>query len=392
MKISKNFMIYLICLLPFLEMPRFGYIQSINSIFLVFKIASALIVVLLVLKYRNINKLNSFIIVYCFIIIISTIINKGEIFNTISDAIGIIVPFFLIDIYLNKLSLRQLLLPIVVILTIYASITSIQILKVPFNIFVVHGLRDNYTSLFYDQYGPVFALGDTKRFSFMILPLVTFMLLLNKNFKKSFFCKICTVYICSISMFILTYCWAVSAMIMLTILIFTYIFLEINKNYFITKIINAKIFFYLYIILNILLTMTSFVDKFGTLLAVFGKSITLSGRTYIWQRGIEYIKLKPILGYGVNTELTMNRFWNLVHLHNYLINCLYIGGIILMVTILYILYMLQKKLSSNISLDSAKILSAAYIGFLILSLTDTVEYNILFMMFPLMYKPEKLKI
>ena len=155
MKISKNFMIYLICLLPFLEMPRFGYIQSINSIFLVFKIASALIVVFLVLKYRNINKLNSFIIVYCFIIIISTIINKGEIFNTISDAIGIIVPFFLIDIYLNKLSLRQLLLPIVVILTIYASITSIQILKVPFNIFVVHGLRDNYTSLFYDQYGPV---------------------------------------------------------------------------------------------------------------------------------------------------------------------------------------------------------------------------------------------
>ena len=73
-------------------------------------------------------------------------------------------------------------------------------------------------------------------------------------------------------------------------------------------------------------------------------------------------------------------------MHNLLVNCAYIGGLLLLLCIIYILYILQKRLSMPMEKNSiVYMLNAAYIGFLILALTDTPDNNMLYILFPFMY-------
>lgn len=73
-------------------------------------------------------------------------------------------------------------------------------------------------------------------------------------------------------------------------------------------------------------------------------------------------------------------------MHNLLVNCAYIGGVLLLTCIIYILYMLQKRLSEQEKPTRLTyILNAAYISFLILSLTDTPDNNMLYILFVLIY-------
>ena len=386
MKIKKNYVLYLFCLLPFLEMPRFGYIPGINRLFLLWKLAVAVIVSIEVLTRRKLSRLDWLLIIYSTIIVISTYINDGEVIATISDGLAILVPVLLIEHNTPKCTVTQLIAPFIILFTLYATITAVQLIRVPFHIFFIHGLRDDYTHLYIDSYGPVFALGEAKRFVFILLPLVVYTFIYGETAKGDIIKKVIVGYVCAVSLFCLIYSWSVSAMLAMFCVMIYYLLYGrkiITKMF---KAVNAKFAFVVFLIINYLLVRTNFLDATIGFVALFGKATTLSGRTYVWARALEYIKERPLIGWGVNDAETASCFWNLVHMHNLLVNCAYIGGVLLLACIVYILYMLQKRLSEQREPTRLTyVFNAAYIGFLILSLTDTPDNNMLYVLFMFIY-------
>ena len=382
-------------MLPFLEMPRFGTIPQINRVFLICKlISTAVVFTLTVINRRKLNNLDIGLIIYSLIIIFSTILNGGSVIDTISDALAIIVPVINVELYIGKIQTKKLILPMIILFTMYGTITAIQLPRVPFRIFATQGLRDSNLELYNDTYGSIFALGHPKRFVFMLLPLFIYTLIFcddrrekkHRISKKIFLC-----YVFLITSFCLIYSWSVSAMLVILIVLLFYRF---NKNKLLSKthkIFNLNFLFACFVIINILLTATPFLELFTGFFALFGKSPTLSGRTYIWARAFRYIENKPIFGHGVNLELVASRFSNLVHLHNLFLNITYTGGILLLVCLIIILILLVKRLNININKNNkVKALAAGFICFLVLALTDTPDYNMIYMLFPFMYACNKI--
>ena len=115
MKMKKSYFVYLLCILPFLEMPRWGYVPEVNRLFLVAKMISAVYVISIVVINNSFNRLDIAFIAYCLIGILSTVINKGQVMDAISESLAILIPLFLIEFYMNRLTLAQLLKPFVYI-------------------------------------------------------------------------------------------------------------------------------------------------------------------------------------------------------------------------------------------------------------------------------------
>ena len=391
MKIKKEYAKYLICLLPFLEMPRFGNIPYINYFFLAWKLISALIVCEMVLMSRKLNKLDVVLILYCGSLIISTIINRGKIMDAISDGLAIIIPFLLLDHYKNRFSLKKMLMPIVSLVGLYGIITALQIVRIPFYIFTIQGMRDSFSYLWTDSYGEIFALGSLKRFGFMLIPALIFTLLVEYPHRKKISAKVYIFIMSALSFFLLIYSWSIASLFSIIGILVCCALLEKQVIGHFLKMFNMKIILSVYIIINSLLIMTPSLDNFNNILELFGKSTNLSGRTYVWERAIQFIMDKPILGYGINREFTASNFWNLVHMHNLLLNSTYEGGIIGLFLMIYFLYLLSKSLADNCEIQEMQILSIALLGVFILALADTPEYNVIFMMFPFMYSEENRK-
>lgn len=113
---------------------------------------------------------------------------------------------------------------------------------------------------------------------------------------------------------------------------------------------NTKIFnIFNYIIINIIAFLAIVIgrvqDYFSFLIVdVLGKSLTFTGRTRIWDRNISYIK-QNWLGYGYEEE-AIRKLKNdgFAHAHNQILEVLYQGGILLLLSFASIFYFLGKSL------------------------------------------------
>ncbi len=101
--------------------------------------------------------------------------------------------------------------------------------------------------------------------------------------------------------------------------------------------ILAFIFNYLLIAGNLIVAFSSLIS--GTL----KKSLTLSGRTLIWERAIHYILEQFIIGYGCETRaVTLSKIiFN--HVHNIMLEILYRGGLIGMILFIFVMLSLGRK-------------------------------------------------
>lgn len=99
----------------------------------------------------------------------------------------------------------------------------------------------------------------------------------------------------------------------------------------ISKYLNLyRILFIVSLVLEFLLVVGQISYLFSDLLTgVFDKGVTLSGRTYIWEQAIYYIKQAPLIGYGYEARtVSIAKLWNFNHTHNMWLEILYRGGII----------------------------------------------------------------
>lgn len=145
-----------------------------------------------------------------------------------------------------------------------------------------------------------------------------------------------------------TLTWSNTGMIAIGILL---IFLLFFKNKIASKLVSAKLFLGIGVGLFVILVGLQSISRFSYIITtIFKKSMTLSGRTYIWTAGISAIAKKPILGYGYGVDV-----WTTVNmgaleptgLHNYFLDLMFRGGVIQLVIQLALVIVICIKLDKN---------------------------------------------
>lgn len=370
---NKEYILYLFLLFPFLEPAIFGNMQ-INKFFLVWKIISVLFLAKIVvfdLRFK-ISKVNYLIIAYEMVLLLSTIYNKGDIIDCLGDFLAVISLCMLVEIALKKFGVEKSLKPVVYIFLIFSFINLLDVF--------IHFSKDFvYTNYF---------LGIDNRFIFYFLPMISFSMIIehyNENFRVvTFLCFI-------LSLFTVFYTWSAGALIGLSLL-FVYYVLFLKRD---SKIVfKYNTLFFLILLLNILLVVFNFHYIFSDIIVnILHKNVNLSGRVFLWEKGLEMFVKKPLIGYGLNKEFLMSYLWGLNHYHNYFLNCLYQTGIFGFLLIIILNLFLGFKLNklSNIDKSLTKIIISTIIVCLILSLVDTLDYPFFYVFYVIGYNLFEIK-
>lgn len=320
-------------------------------------IACCIVAWIIMIRSITINSLMGAYIIYFGILTLSTLLNGNEITALAFYAIRLMTCVMLIQYLLDTIHFSEYIRGMRLFLTVIIGISIwYQIFDQNHFGFTLSGNNNNF--LVSDNY-----LG----YYYIPFLLITYICEINNKSRKS-------IMICSVAcIFSLIRGWSVSCMLSLSMFIIGMFFVE--KSATIRKIctfssaimINALIF-----ILIIILRFHTYFEWFIT--GVLHKSITLSYRTLIWDAAIKNILSKPIVGYGtcrgqlmlINSVQIHGR--NILYFsHNYLLENMIQGGILVTLALGLVYFITYKKSSECkgtilYSIISCTIFSVLFMG------------------------------
>ena len=363
---KNKLLLFIILILPYMEPLSFKEIYVIDTIYSILKISFFCIIFLLYASYirRNGYKISSFIIIvflFQFELYFSTFLNNGSYSSLFGQTISILATVMLLDIYIKSNDIKIALKAMIIILFTFAIINTIDLLLTP---------KLNIENQSFNTF-----LGMDNRYVFFLLPLCTFSIVYSILQYNTII----------LSIFQLLYTWSVSAMTsMIILLLFAAIFSKMN----IFKKINLKTYLIIIVVLNILLVFFQVQYYFEDFVVnVLHKDLALSGRVYTWNLGIEKWKDNMLFGIGGRTVSFLQDIYygTNAHAHNLFLNILVNGGIVLL-AILFILYFeIDKKLKICENKQISSILSFSIFLILFLSLTDTYDIFLVFIIYEISF-------
>lgn len=355
-------------LIPFFEPTYVSYnLNMIHKIYICWQIINALIALIVYLKNNKLSKWLFLLIMYELIIILTTFINNAEISVAITDAIKLIAICSIIE-YGLKTDAKSIVIALLIILLSLITLNLITILVYP------EGMYKNEISTMRNNW----LLGNDNVHIRFFLPTIIISIIyyyiIGKN-KKTI--TVFTILICTISVFIR---FSATTVVGYVLFIAYLLFFKFLKN---NKIFNFKTYSIIYIILFISIVVIRVQNIFSYIIVdLLGKDLTFTGRTYIWDEVIYYIKQKMIMGYGIEAQTIRsikNGFTAAVHSHDIILEIFYIGGIMLFTAFLIIIiYSLCKKKFYNNPIY--KIISFGVFVFFIMMLTEVYNLTTIFIL------------
>lgn len=180
-------------------------------------------------------------------------------------------------------------------------------------------------------------------------------------------------------------------------MIFLFLFFYYRKP---RKIKAIKIF-YVYCIGWGLIVVVRIQNIFSWLIiGILHKNLTLTNRTVIWDNALSSIRLKPILGYGV--QETVNLFYTYIlrpgkptvnswfSAHNQVVQTLYESGILSMIPIIFFAVISLKKLDENKKSRLYSVLVAGIIGILVSMIAEAPGWDSLLVVLALAFNVKKI--
>lgn len=374
-KIDLESIFLLFLLIPFLKFPDYIVGTSINNLFDIYKMLSSLILLILTFKKGKISQLTICFIVFEFLLLFSTLINgtTGKYWTQITQMLSVIGIFLYCDYFIPK-NPEKFLSVVSKYICFIAFLSSITMFM-----YYPHGM---YIDFRYDRNYYFFGLDNIAFFTFYI---GLIMLIVHSKYKygkvnmKTYlfilFMIISYVYVNSTT----AYC-ALIALFLGTILIEKKV-LKVSYKF---SVISMVLF-------CLSICLFGMQNYFGNFLQnVLGKSLTLTGRTLIWERSIDYIIEQPVFGYGLEFGSTMITKVGFNHIHNIFIENLYKGGIVLTFVYFFSLFKIGNKVKEHKKTLIYSLFSLFLFIFLFICQFD--YYNdiyICFMIYPLLYYMEK---
>lgn len=329
MRISKIDLKMSILLLPFI-LPDLSFInETMDEIVNLMKIIWAIgIIMLVICNRRTINIISSlkelmfFLVFYCF----TTLSNNND--NITVAFINSINIIMMVTIFCYESSIYGIHIFKVtrVLLEFLCLINLCTVILIPKG-FVETINSDGYYYFF----------GYDNSFVWWGILLITFRLIEECYCEKKINYKSYLV-IFFIIIFPMIIRNTATGIIVISLYILFVVFMKLNSRW--NKYISTKLV-WISILLSVGVVLFKLQYIFSWIItAVFKKSISLSGRYDIWEDSINKILEKPLFGHGaeVGTILTTSKWLSVNHCHNFILNTIYMTGLVgLLVFLLFLL-------------------------------------------------------
>lgn len=280
--------------------------------------------------------------------IINTYINKGESINLayIVRYAKYLIYLANIELCVCKLGKARAIKPIFYYLLIMVLIDCATIFLFPQGLYQEQVTADISNVVEKWIFG-----GKNNHIIWFIITIYLCSLLAFYNDKKSFFYKIVLIALmlaCTLATYILKSTTSLGTILICDVgFILTFLF---NKKFTTKKLPYVCVICYFVFLYIILFGNKSFLSPIVE--SLLGKEMTFTGRTEIWKVAIEYIKLRPIFGSGVLSQLeavTLLRpaAAGLVNCHNHFLQVIWEGGIFLITIYIIQIFAIVRNLSKS---------------------------------------------
>lgn len=306
----------------------------------------------------RIDRFKLFCLIYFVVIIVSTVINGGDYMRMTKIIVCIMMIILLTDYaieteygffvsFLSDLTIAVTILNIVTIILFPGgfSVTSEG-----------RALVNRYL------------LGMDNRFCCTLFPGFCFVLL--NDIRK--FGKIKRTSWIEYGLLLFTFAYTKAIGSLLSVLVILPILLIINTK-IAKKVFHGLSYFVVQTTLAFLITFVRVFERMAMILGYFGKDITLTSRTYIWNKANYYIENHRLLGMGIESNEDVISKFSIGHLHNQLLTIIYQTGYIGLAAFLAVVADVYFKLfKSRKALEAQAVALILFLLFIQL-LADTVD-------------------
>ena len=303
------------------------------------------------------------------VIIISTMLNNGDLFAIFVRAMGVILMVMLVDSQRDQID--YLWKAAIIYLTLMMFITFITILLYPNGLEVAN--RHGQTLWFYSVKN-----GLGKPLLCLLFFAADYSLRKYNKLKWYYY------FIAAVSWTSVYLIQSTTSLVALTIMIILTVFAPVIRNRQF-KLFNIYVFggivaflFVLFVVLQNVWIFSNFIVN------VLNKSETFHGRSGIWQAAINRILQKPILGYGY---LSTSQFVSLIghraasDAHNYLLTIGVYGGIVPVAFFMMVLLLLAKSVRKQQFEYSGITITMFVFAFLLMMTFENTSNRIFWMIF-----------
>ena len=343
----------LILLLPHFEPGYFD--AQVHIIDLMYNagrvLSAAYIIYYAILKKHRISSIMLLFFVFQGYYFVNTVLQNGFSKKILLNTISMIIGCLIIDTF-SKQHIKQLIHAMFIMyeLLIYANIITVVLF--PKGMYVTEWQTENWL------------LGFRNTFTMYFVPALCIGMIWGEITRRYFrtYLMIC---VC-----VLTAILGHSATCLATIMVMVGVYiLRLHRIRMMTAV-NVTIAytssFFAVVIFRI-------VDYMAPILKKLGRSTTLTGRTYIWDRTIDAILERPVFGYGMqSTDIRVAlvpEAYGATHAHNFILEHLYVGGIVQLIIVLIfigmIIYEMQKYRKNRITHCAVLGLACTYLIFLV---------------------------
>ena len=369
MKEKNIFLSIIMFFVYFINIPP-AYIvlnEKISTLIEIIQVIIFLVVVLLYMSYskkRGLSTIIILIVLFWGIYIFSTVVHSGNIGAAIKPLIN---TFSLCAIF--EMCKEKNLNFINTGLTYFGIIIFINLVTIilfPKGLYLVYGNINEH-----------FFLGHRNNSIEYIIPAICFANLVNYESDVKFSLKNIIILGMSITTVLLT--WSANAILVMAFIVFS-LYLPTKKT--IQKVINCQRFFIIYMAAFVGIIIYRLQYYFSWLIVdILHKSLDFTYRTYIWDKSIYWIKKSLLIGYGYESPLLKTiKITHPNSCHNYILDFMYMGGIIMVGILIIILITIFKKLKNSKSYAS-KILTITICSYFILWFATPIHKDVLSIMF-----------
>lgn len=356
----------LIVLFANIQIPYLETFSTFNKIYNILIIITFMISLCIFFKRAKISKMQLLIFLFYGIYLLSTLFNKGNYRYLLTVMVSAFTIIIISDLYVRKY--YNVFLSITTIffeLLIYINLLTV--------IFCPNGLYENL-----ENKNNYYFLGHRNDSIEYILPGICVSFLYSYyKFRKI---NIRALFLIFASFLTVILTWSATAMVAIGILILFFVLptKEILQKF--TKLwhyfVMSVVLFFMFVIFRLQYYFGWFIEN------VLHRSMDFTFRDQIWDRAIYYIGKSPFFGYGYeDAEVKLSKIGHENSAHNYYLDFLYSGGIILVAVYLLMIGIISKALGKIKELFESKIMTGILAAYFIVGFATPVHVNRLSLMF-----------
>lgn len=360
------FLVNLFIILPHFKTPYMDQIGSVDMVFNLWRVISAIYIILKVLKKPKISSLVFLFIIFQAIYLFSTVFNAGNIRECILATASILSLSMYLDMTLNSEDYEITLEVLRLIFELLVYINLITVITIPDGMYKDWTWRNWFLGTD-NQHVIYYIVGSTVS-------------IICSWRKQRYFRTVIFLLAAYITTFITFSGTAVGGMVVYALLIILLtLFLRNTK-------IPFSIFFAFPITIFLMVVVLRVQDIFAVIITDWiGKDLTFTGRTFIWDRAIYWFTQSPIIGYGIEYSNLHTEKTIFPSTHNTILGYAYNGGLMALVTFSCIITIVGKQLSKLRSTYISKIISAAIAVLFFMMIFEEYKQNCLYTLYLLAY-------